>query len=186
MKNIKIKVIVFCLVAVCAWYASKEFIVIKRAEESKSWLRVDGVILSSENVEYNERVRSGKYTHKNVNKIKKVIKYEYKIDGQVFTNGQIQIGYEGCKEKQSCYDKVNWLASKFYQGKHISVFYNPKDFNDSVLIQGVNSYFYYVKMIFWLVILICIVILNKKKVFENILKKDFLVEARKKAKGCQF
>lgn len=133
---------IFPLIFVVAGIAGLYFGVkaISKAKESLDWPAVKGKIISSsvERSTRRESTRRSKgrsrtriYYHANIS-------YEYSVDGKDYEGSQVRFG--GTSSQNS--GRVNSIVKEFPAGKEISVYYEPENPSESILIKGVNPRLY--------------------------------------------
>ncbi len=133
--------------------------------ESESWYQTEGVILSSDI--YTESGEHGTMYKAN-------IVYQYQVNGINYTSDDVSTGHLSSSDRNYAQQTVN----KYYVGKTVTVFYNPKDPSNAVLEPGATI-FPYIIILFGLlpiivgsVFLYFMVIRKKLKNMEVILDKS--------------
>ena len=106
-----------------------------KASASQSWPSTQGQVVTSE-------VKKTTHTSQNGTKwvFKPILKYEYSVDNLDFTGNRIRFtSFEINHEKEH---KAKREISAYPVGKKVSVFYNPNNPTDAVLVVGVGSRVY--------------------------------------------
>jgi hypothetical protein len=120
--------IVFLLAA--AFFGCKYLFDKGQAESSLNWPHVDGVVASS---------KSHSASHGRGATYYPEITYIFDVDRHTFESNRIGFPDPNFGSEQ----ELNTLLGGYSQGRHIRVYYDPRDAHNAVLLPGTNSALYY-------------------------------------------
>ncbi|MFX1377428.1 MAG: DUF3592 domain-containing protein [Promethearchaeota archaeon] len=133
-----IMLISFALYTASVLIIGQNFRYLVKASRSKKWPYVEGEI----NKVMVYRKQDEQTVSYNVD-----VTYTYEVEGQKYTNHQIKLDFT--HGTRTFVPKIFAMmkVEKYQEGKKINVFYNPRDYNESILERGLSYFSFFLMLI---------------------------------------